>query len=166
LVGLSTSYPALMLLFGALLVLLAVGLWMYGLIDVVLTPGSDCRNLRKGAWLAIAGLLFLAGAAAWLWFGRPRAASGRFRAKPAAEIPWLYGQPYDPVGLDGDTALRRHPAGRARQDWIADAVQDQVGDEVSEESPSTPPVGPDDDPEFLLYLDRVIRDIREAGNGA
>ena len=155
-----------MLLFGALLVLLAVGLWMYGLIDVVLTPGSDCRNLRKGAWLAIAGLLFLAGAAAWLWFGRPRAAGGRFRAKPAAEIPWLYGQPYDPVGLDADTALRRHPAGRARQDWIADAVQDQVGDEVSEESPSTLPVGPDDDPEFLLYLDRVIRDIREAGNGA
>ena len=26
--------------------------------------------------------------------------------------------------------------------------------------------GPDDDPEFLRYLDRVIRDNREAGNGA
>jgi hypothetical protein len=155
-----------MLLFGALLVLLAVGLWMYGLIDVVLTPASDCRNLRKGAWLAIAGLLFLPGAAAWLWFGRPRTAGGRYRARPAAQTPWLYGQPYDPVGLDADAALRRHPAGRARQDWMVEAVQDQAGDEVSDESLSAPPVGPDDDPEFLLYLDRVIRDIREAGNGA
>ena len=49
---------------------------------------------------------------------------------------------------------------------MVEAVQDQARDEVSDESLSTPPVGPDDDPEFLLYLDRVIRDIREAGNGA
>jgi hypothetical protein len=155
-----------MLLLGALLVLLAVGLWMYGLIDVVLTPGSDCRNLRKGAWLAIAGLLFIPGAAAWLWFGRPHTARGRYRTKTAADTPWPFGQPYDPVAMDAEAALRRHPAGRARQDWIVEVVQGDVGEEADDESPSPQPVGPDDDPEFLLYLDRVIRDIREAGNGA
>jgi len=156
-----------MLLLGALLVLLAAGLWMYGLIDVVLTPRSDCRNLRKGAWLAIAGLLFIPGAAAWLWFGHPRTtAGGRYGTRPAADTPWLYAQPYDPVGLDADAALRRHPAARARQDWIVEASLDEVGGEASQEARSPRPVGPDDDPEFLLYLDRVIRDIREAGNEA
>ena len=64
-----------MLLLGALLVLLTAGLWVYGLIDLLLTPATDCRHLRKGAWLAIAGLLFVPGAVAWLWFGRPLAAA-------------------------------------------------------------------------------------------
>ena len=32
--------------------------------------------------------------------------------------------------------------------------------------PKSRTIGPDDDPEFLLYLDQVIRDIREAGNEA
>jgi hypothetical protein len=155
-----------MLLLGALLVLLAVGLWMYGLIDVVLTPGSDCRNLRKGAWLAITGLLFVPGAAAWLWFGRPHTADGRYGTRAATDPLWPYGQPFDPVGMDADAARRRHPAGQARQDWIVEVVRGDVGDEVSDESQSPRPVGPDDDPEFLLYLDRVVRDIREAGNGA
>lgn len=155
-----------MLLFGALLVLLTVGLWMYGLIDVVLTPRADCRNLHKGAWLAIAGLLFVPGVAAWLWFGRPHGAGGRYRMGPEADAAWLYGQPHDPVGFDADMALRRHPAGRARQDWIAEAPQDEAGGEAYEEVQRPRPTGPDDDPEFLLYLDRVIRDIREAGNEA
>lgn len=155
-----------MLLLGALLVLLAVGLWMYGLIDVVLTPASDCRNLSKGAWLAIAGLLFVPGAAAWLWFGRPRTAASRYRTRTAADTPWLYGQPYDPVGLDANAALRRHPAGRARQDRAAEASQDEMGGGAFEEAQTPRPAGPDDDPDFLLYLDRVIRDIGEAENEA
>ena len=155
-----------MLLFGALLVLLAVSVWMYGLVDIVLTPGPDCRNLRKGAWLAVAGLLFVSGTVAWLWFGRPRSAGGRYRTRPGADIPWPYVQPYDSVGLDADAALRRHPAGRARQDWTAETVRDDVGGEASDEWRNARSVGPDDDPEFLLYLDQVIRDIREAGNGA
>lgn len=155
-----------MLLFGALLVLLTVGLWMYGLIDVVLTPEPDCRNLSKRAWLAIAGLLSAPGAAAWLWFGRPRAASGRYRTGPAPEPPWLYGRPYNPVGLDANAALRRHPAGRAREDWAAEASQDETGGVAFEEAQAPGPAGPDDDPDFLLYLDRVIRDMGEAGNEA
>jgi hypothetical protein len=155
-----------MLLLGALLVLLTAGLWVYGLIDLLLTPATDCRHLRKGAWLAIAGLLFVPGAVAWLWFGRPLTAGGRCRTRLAADTSWLYGQPQGPVGPDADAALRRHPAGRALQDWTAESWPDEVTGEAGEQRQGLRPAGPDDDPEFLLYLDQVIRDIREAGNEA
>ncbi len=155
-----------MLLLGALLVLLTAGLWVYGLIDLLLTPATDCRHLRKGAWLAIAGLLFVPGAVAWLWFGRPLAAGGRCRTRLAADTSWFYGQPQGPVGPDADAALRRHPAGRALQDWTAESWPDEVAGEAGEQPQGLRPAGPDDDPEFLLYLDQVIRDIREAGNEA
>jgi hypothetical protein len=156
-----------MLLLGALLALLAAGLWMYGLIDVLLTPGPDCRNLRKGAWLAVAGLLSVPGVAAWLWFGRPCPPGGRCWPRPVPGSSWLDGPRYDPIGLGAEAALRRHPAGRARQeDWIDGAARPDVADEFWEEPEDARPAGPDDDPEFLRYLDRVIRDIREAGNGA
>ncbi len=155
-----------MLLLAALLALLIVGLWMYALIDVLLTPAPDCRSLRKGAWLAITGLLCLPGAVAWLWFGRPGPARARRGPGQAPGTLWLNGPRYDPIGMDAEAALRRHPAGRARQDWTAEAsLQDLAGG--SREEPENPwASGPDDDPEFLRYLDQVIRDIREAGNGS
>lgn len=154
-----------MLLLGGLLALLAVGLWMYALVDVLLTPGRDFCSLRKGAWLAITGLLCVPGAVAWLRFGRPQVAGARHRPRPSPGPPWRHGPRYDPIGLDADAALRRHPAGRARQDWAAEASPQDPADEPCQEPwPAWSP-GPDDDPEFLRYLDRVIRDIREAGNG-
>jgi hypothetical protein len=150
-----------MLLLGALLALLAAGLWMYALIDVLLTPQVSCRRLAKGPWLAIVGLLLVPGALAWLIFGRPYTAMGRYR--PAARRLRHRGL----SGLDAEAAVLRHPAGRTRyqQAW-PDGLADLTGDSLSR-----PPVqpwasGPDDDPEFLRYLDRVVRDIREAGNGA
>ena len=155
-----------MLLLGALLALLIVGLWMYALIDVLLTPGPDCRCLRKGAWLAITGLLCLPGAVAWLWFGRPGTVRAPRRPRPAPGAPWLYGPRYDSIGMDAEAALRRHPAGRARQDWTAEASLQDLADGAQEEPQARWPSGPDDDPEFLRYLDQVIQDIREAGNGS
>jgi hypothetical protein len=152
-----------MLLLGILVTLLAAGLWMYALIDVLLTPGPDCRSLAKGPWLAITGLLFVPGALAWLAFGRPYATSSRYLPGRAPRPPWLSGQP---VGLDAEAALRRHPAGRGRQDLPADVYLQDLTDELHEEQAAGWPAGPDDDPQFLRYLDRVVRDIREAGNGA
>ena len=90
----------------------------------------------------------------------------RYRTRLAADASWLYGQPHDAVGLDADEALRRHPAGRARQDWTAESWPDEAAGEAGEQPQDLRPAGPDDDPEFLLYLDQVIRDIREAGNEA
>lgn len=154
-----------MLLLGALLALLAAGLWMYALIDVLLTPGADCRRPGKAAWLAIAGLLFVPGAVAWLWFGRPFAV-GRYRPRLSPGSLRLPAQRHGPAGMDAEAALRRHPAGRGREDWAAEATLQDLAGPAREEPLTLWPAGPDDDPDFLRYLDQVIRDIREAGNGA
>jgi hypothetical protein len=154
-----------LLLLGAVLALLAAGLWMYALIDVLLTPRAHCRRPGKAGWTAITGLLFVPGALAWLCVGRP-AAAGRYRPRPARGSLWPSAGRHDPARLDPGAALRRHPAGRAREDWIAEtSLQDLVSGARDEPVPLWPS-GPDDDPEFLRYLDRVIRDDREAGNGA
>jgi hypothetical protein len=143
-----------MLLLGVLLALLAVGLWMYALIDVVLTPAAECRGLPKQVWLGATGLL-LPGALAWLLFGRPYAPAGWPRQ--ATRSPWRTGGRRDRP-LD---ARRRHPAGRGRA--ASPAGYSWVDEQ---DAALARAVGPDDDPEFLSYLDRVISDIREAGNGA
>ena len=156
-----------MLVLGALLALFAAGLWMYALLDVLLTPRRDCRNLTKGAWLAVTGLLFVPGAMAWLWFGRPPLSGTRYRPGRPGPITgprWLSRRRHDPAGMNADEALRRHPAGRSRQDWLAETYPGIA--RVPRQEPDTLwPSGPDDDPDFLRYLDQVIRDIREAGNG-
>jgi hypothetical protein len=55
-------------------------------------------------------------------------------------------------GPGADAALRRHPAGSGRH--AAPAPVDQAG-AASPQWPS--PVGPDDDPEFIDALERLIR---------
>jgi hypothetical protein len=91
---------------------------------------------------------------------------GGGRAVPAQAGPGLAVAVRRPARLDPGAALRRHPAGRAREDWIAEtSLQDLVSGARDEPVPLWPSA-PDDDPEFLRYLDQVIRDNREAGNGA
>lgn len=155
-----------MLLLGVLAALLAAGLWMYALIDILLTPAADCRRLGKAAWLVIAGLLLVPGALAWLALGRPYTTLSRYLPGRGPRGPWVYRQRADLVGPDAEAALRRHPAGRARQE-LADELYFQ--DMLDAPDPGAEavawPTGPDDDPDFLSYLDRVVREIREAGNG-
>lgn len=59
-----------------------LGLWLFCLIDVIMTDDSLCRNLQKGWWLLIVLLLFDIGAVVWLIAGRPwpNQAPGRGRA--------------------------------------------------------------------------------------
>src|SRR5579863_871225 len=110
-----------MLLLGALAALLAAGLWMYVMIDVLLTPAADCRHLTKGAWLAIAGLLLVPGALAWLALGRPGTTLGRYLPGRGGHGAWVYRQRMDLISPDEEAAVRRHPAGRARQDMAEEA---------------------------------------------
>lgn len=152
-----------MLLLGVLAALLAAGLWMYALIDILLTPPMDCRRLTKGAWLAIAAFGSVPGALAWLALGRPYATSGRYIPGRTPRSPWLYRPRADLLGPDAEAALRRHPAGRARY-GLAD--QDNMLDMADAVPAPVWPTGPDDDPEFLSYLDQVVAEIRESGGGA
>ena len=72
-----------------------------------------------------------------------------------------------PAGPAAEAAFRRHPAGRA---LTADAdVTDADVTTVREPNGShiwAGPCGPDDDPEFLSELDRLIRGRRQRGYDA
>jgi hypothetical protein len=89
---------------------------------------------------AVSALLIVALVAAarhaWRGAGRPRR---RFR--PAAR-----------PGPGADAALRRHPAGRGQH---AAMVPGEPPGALSSQWP--PAVGPDDDPEFIDALERLIR---------
>lgn len=125
-----------MLLIGALCALLAIGVWLYCVVDILVTSRSGCRGLPKAAWLVVVALTFIIGAAAWLLLGRPAGRPAGRRRRPQL-LAWPRRRPEpDPRAA---LARSRHPAGRAR------------------------PIGPDDDPAFLLRLDRAIRGGRDAG---
>jgi hypothetical protein len=112
------------------------------MLDITTTPDSEFTTLSKGYWLLVAGAFWIFGAAAWLLVGRPQRPTLRHRSGRYSD------------GFGPAEALLRHPATQAaggyadQGNWLA-----EVG---------TPrPVGPDDDPDFLLELDRRIRETRE-----
>ncbi|HKB29223.1 MAG TPA: PLDc N-terminal domain-containing protein [Streptosporangiaceae bacterium] len=151
-----------MLALGALFAMVAIGVWLYCLMDIVLTSRTACRHLPKPVWLAIVAVTFLAGSVAWLLLGRPVTAMPRWspRRRNPFRSPSHRGSrsrrstpshrgsrsrrssPWHRASADERTALARsrHPAGRARA------------------------IGPDDDPEFLRALDHMIRGGYDTGN--
>jgi phospholipase D-like protein len=61
-----------MLVLAAVLVLVALGIWLYCLFEVLSTNEGDIRHLPKFVWFLIVLLGADLGALAWLLFGRPR----------------------------------------------------------------------------------------------
>ena len=57
------------------------GLWIFCVVDVIVTPEGDCRNLAKTLWLLLVLLLPMVGSIAWLVAGRPQSA-GRAQYGP------------------------------------------------------------------------------------
>lgn len=47
-------------------VILALGVWLYGVVDVLLAPRSRVRHLPRLGWLAATVLLPVAGSIGWL----------------------------------------------------------------------------------------------------
>jgi hypothetical protein len=141
-----------MLLAGALFALFMTGFWLYCLTDAIVTPGPECRGLRKPAWIVVIAATFIGGAVAWLIVGSPVRSSFRPLARPARWGPdddysrWEQGDDYVRAGrmTDADDALALR-AGRAR---MAGAAW---------------PKGPDDNAEFLRTLDRLIGGNSQAG---
>jgi hypothetical protein len=149
-----------MLLSGALLALFMMGFWLYCLTDAIMTPAAECRGMPKQAWIVVIAVTFIGGAVAWLIVRQPADSS----LGPLARTPrWdpdragHCGEDFFRTGrwTDADDAVARHPAGRARVAGAGRAA----------------PIGPDDDPEFLRVLDRLIRGNSQAselarGHGA
>jgi len=91
---------------------LFLGVWLFALIDCVLTPERDVRNLPKIAWIAIIVITFVIGAVCWLFLGRPaqrlrpgsparRPTTGSTGARPPTS------RPAGPLGPDDDPEFLR-----------------------------------------------------------
>jgi hypothetical protein len=60
--------------FQGLLGLAMLGFWLWALLDCIVSPRAEVRNLPKFVWLLLIILLWVIGAAAWAFLGRtPRA---------------------------------------------------------------------------------------------
>ena len=133
-----------MLLLGALFALFISGFWVYCLVDVALTPGSEFRRLPKSAWIAFVVVSFVIGAVVWLAVRRP--------ARPTA-APGPPG-PSGTGNLDGGHPGNERPR-PADEAGARTAARPSPGPEAGPGG-GIPPRGPDDDPEFLRSLDQAI----------
>jgi hypothetical protein len=116
----------------ALFLLLPTGCWLYSLTDVALTPAVAFRGRSKGTWFVIVALTFIVGAIAWLMVRRAMRVRVVVRGSGPDDLVRGY------RWLAADDAVARHPAGQSR---ALDVLE---------------PRGPDDDPDFLAELDRLI----------
>jgi hypothetical protein len=140
-----------MLLIGLVFLLITVGFVVPCVIDVARTPNFAIRRLTKRTWLLLVILLSVVGGVAWLLAGRPTRRS---------DAPLLYRHVASSRSSRQQEAFRRHPAGRDA-DLGSGYFSDPGGRPVYGR-----PIGPDDDPEFLLELARRINGEREADNDA
>ena len=89
-----------MLYFDGLFGLIMLGLWLYCIIDVIVTDPASCRNLPKLAWIFIVLLLPEVGSIVWLVAGHPwphasgagqshRGSTGRYPEydRPGRQVP-------------------------------------------------------------------------------
>jgi len=122
-----------MFLSGVLLVVFLAGCWLYCLTDAALAPPAEFPWLRKRAWIAVMLVLPVLGALGWVVARLWRHRGAR--ARSARTGLW-----------SAEAARLRHPSNQVVQ-------------------PSRPggPIGPDDDDEFLLLLDRLISGGFEPG---
>jgi hypothetical protein len=74
---------------GGVIALVAIGLWLWALLECIVTEGRRCRNLPKLVWLLLIVFLPLIGTVGWFAFGRPRRddSGARPRAARAAHRP-------------------------------------------------------------------------------
>jgi hypothetical protein len=120
----------------AVFVLLTVGFVLPCMLDIANTPDWEFVAMSKGMWMMVAGVFWVFGAAAWLFLGRPH----------RLFVPQRKVSHFNPA----DAAIR-HPAsyrlGYESVGWLNGNARRTSG--------------PDDDPGFLLDLERRIREARE-----
>jgi hypothetical protein len=70
-----------MLVYEGFGLLLVVALWIFCLVDVIVSKEDECRNLPKLLWLLIVLMLPDVGSVLWLIAGRPRGLQQSWRQR-------------------------------------------------------------------------------------
>ena len=129
-----------MVLACVLFALITVGIVVPCVIDAATSPPWAVRTLTRRDWILVIVACSIFGCTAWLIAGRPR----RMPLARRAAVP----------GMGQAEAFRRHPAGRGLDPETYYAVN------YGYEAPPARVLGPDDDEEFLMELERRIRESR------
>jgi hypothetical protein len=90
-----------------LVALIALGGWLYALVEVLTTDEADVRSLSKFTWILLVLLTFWIGAILWALFGRPRRGLAPVRDDP---------RPPAPRGPDDDPDFLKNLDRRLRGD--------------------------------------------------
>jgi len=134
-----------MLLLCVVFALLTVGLVVPCVIDIVTTPSQHFDLPTKKNWLIVVIAFWIFGAAAWLLLGRREVRMHRLWDDVTGS--WV----------PASDVERLHPSRASRPDYPFGHVR------RGRQTAMAPVrfVAPDDNPEFLLELDRRIRQWRE-----
>jgi len=89
------------------LILVAVAVIVYALIDCIMTKAHSVRSISKPAWIVTIILVPLLGAGLWFLFGRARPSGTPGRARPA---------PRHPTAPDDDPQFLRNLEAKRRQE--------------------------------------------------
>ena len=141
-----------MLVLGAVFALITVGFVVPCAIDVATTPSRLFDVPTKQTWLIVAVGFWAFGAVAWLIFGRQEI---HLRAA-CDELAQSWGAP-ETSRRSGPGLL--HPPGHSAGDRHRPSPR-RLHRPTPMAAMSKRFVAPDDNPEFLLELDRIIRDQR------
>jgi hypothetical protein len=76
-----------MLVYEGFGLLLVVALWIFCLVDVIVSKEDECRNLPKLLWLLIVLMLPDVGSVLWLIAGRPRGLRQSWQQRTARPTP-------------------------------------------------------------------------------
>jgi hypothetical protein len=136
-----------MLILCAVFALLTVGFVGPCVLDIALTPSEDFDLPSKQTWLIVGTAFWAFGAAAWLLVGRRDV---RMRAVCNDVTSEFTGPQYSLWSAPNRGSRFRHltgPGSAAQRERVTMAPVDFVA--------------PDDNPDFLLQLDRMIQGWRE-----
>lgn len=134
-----------MLLLCVIFALLTVGLVVPCVIDIAMTPRHHFDLPSKQIWLTVAIAFWVFGALAWLLLGRREVRMHRLWDDVTGSWVPGRGQRYHPAGRG---AAAEYPFASARRGRQAAMARMRF-------------IAPDDNPEFLLELERRIRDWRD-----
>jgi|ERR1700684_3358341 hypothetical protein len=146
--GLVRGYAVSMLVLCAVFALLTVGFVIPCVIDIAMTPSDHFDLPAKQTWLIVGTAFWAFGAAAWLLVGRRDV---RMRA--------VCNEVSDGLMFADESSLWSSPRRGAGLGYLSGLGRRGPGQQTAMAGLNF--IAPDDNPDFLLELDRRIKDWRD-----